>query len=144
MKKKVLFICTHNSARSQMAEALLRVLYGERYEAYSAGTQPSKINPYAIKVMAEIGIDISKHCSKSIEELHNMKFDYVVTVCDHVKETCPFFPGGGKYFYKGFEDPSELKGEDIEIMIGFRRIRNEIKEWIEKTFGEKDGQTNGI
>ncbi len=144
MKKKVLFICTHNSARSQMAEALLRVLYGERYEAYSAGTQPSKINPYAIKVMAEIGIDISKHCSKSIEEFRNMKFDYVVTVCDHVKETCPFFPGGGKYFHKGFEDPSELKGEDIEIMIGFRRIRNEIKEWIEKTFGEKDGQTNGI
>ena len=101
MKKKVLFICTHNSAHSQMAEALLRVLYGERYEAYSAGTQPSKINPYAIKVMAEIGIDISKHCSKSIEEFRNMKFDYVVTVCATSKKLAHSFQEVKNIFTKG-------------------------------------------
>ena len=91
MKKKVLFICTHNSARSQMAEGILRTLYGDRYEAYSAGTQPTKVNPYAIKVMSEIGIDISNHRSKSAEEFRGKEFDYVVTVCDNVKEACPFF-----------------------------------------------------
>ena len=112
-KQKVLFICTHNSARSQMAEGLLNALYGDRYEAYSAGTQPTEVNPYAIKVMAEMGIDISKHRSKSVEEFRGKKFDYVVTVCDHAKETCPFFPGGEKYLHQGFKDPSDLRGEKL-------------------------------
>lgn len=142
--KKVLFICTHNSARSQMAEGLLMALYGGRYEAHSAGTEPSSINPYAVKVMAEIGIDISTYRSKSVEEFRGTKFDYVVTVCDHAKETCPFFLGGKKYIHKGFEKPSEFKGEYGEIMAGFRRIRDEIKEWIEKTFGGEDERANGV
>ena len=90
MKKKVLFICTHNSARSQMAEGLLNHLYESGYEAYSAGTRPSIVNPFAIKAMAEIGIDISGRRSKGIDEFKDMNFDCVVTVCDHAKETCPF------------------------------------------------------
>ena len=137
MKKKVLFICTHNSARSQMAEGILRTLYGDRYEAYSAGTQPTKVNPYAIKVMSEIGIDISNHRSKSAEEFRGKEFDYVVTVCDNAKEACPFFPGGKTYLHKGFKDPSEFKGNENEIVAEFRRVRDEIKRWIEETFGEK-------
>ena len=138
MKKKVLFICTYNSARSQMAECLLRALYGNRYEAYSAGTQPSMVNPYALKVMAEIGIDISDHRSKSIEEFYGIKFDYVVTVCDHAKETCPLFPGGKNYLHQSFEDPVSFKGSEEEKLKAFRRIRDEIEDWIRKTFGEKD------
>jgi len=137
MKKKVLFICTHNSARSQMAEGILRTLYGDRYEAYSAGTQPTKVNPYAIKVMSEIGIDISNHRSKSAEEFRGKEFDYVVTVCDNAKEACPFFPGGKTYLHKGFKDPSEFKGNENEIVAEFQRVRDEIKRWIEETFGEK-------
>ena len=137
MKKKVLFICTHNSARSQMAEGILRTLYGDRYEAYSAGTQPTKVNPYAIKVMSEIGIDISNHRSKSAEEFRGKEFDYIVTVCDNAKEACPFFPGGKTYLHKGFKDPSEFKGNENEIVAEFQRVRDEIKRWIEETFGEK-------
>ena len=134
-KEKVLFICTHNSARSQMAEGLLSALYDDRYEVYSAGTEPSSVNPYAVKVMAEIGIDISEHRSKSVDEFLAMNFGYVVTVCDQAKETCPFFPGGVKYYHKGFEDPSKFEGSEDEILSGFRRIRDEIRGWIEKTFG---------
>lgn len=86
MKKKVLFVCTHNSARSQMAEGFLNALYEDKYEAYSAGIEPTKVNPYAIKAMAEVGIDISKYRSKSIEEFRGKNFDYAVTVCDHAKK----------------------------------------------------------
>jgi len=134
MKKKVLFICTHNSARSQMAEGLLNHLYGNRYAAYSAGTEPSTVNPYAIKAMAEIGIDISRSRSKGIEEFQGMKFDYVVTVCDNAKETCPFFHGGGKHIHKSFDDPSGVEGEDDVKLIAFRKVRDEIRDWIMKTF----------
>ena len=135
MKKKVLFICTHNSTRSQMAEGLLRTLYGEMYEAHSAGTHPSKVNPYAIRIMQEIDIDISGHRAKSIKEFRDMKFDYVVTVCDNAKEGCPFFPGGKNYLHRGFEDPSGFSGNEHEILAGFRRIRNEITGYIKNTFG---------
>ena len=133
MKKQVLFICTHNSARSQMAEGLLRSLYGNYYEAYSAGTEPSNINSYATRVMAEIGIDISMQHSKSIEKFRGMKFDYVVTVCDHAKEVCPFFPNAKKYLHKNFHEPS-LEGSEREKIKFFRSIRNEIKEYIKATF----------
>jgi arsenate reductase len=133
MKKTVLFLCTHNSARSQMAEALLNTLHGDRYEAHSAGITPTKINPYVVKAMAEIGIDISKNRSKSIEEFRGENFNYVLTVCDSAKEACPFFPGE-KVIHKAFEDPSQLKGSDEEIMAGVRRVREEIREWLEKTF----------
>ncbi|TET19166.1 arsenate reductase ArsC [Candidatus Bathyarchaeota archaeon] len=134
MKKKVLFICTHNSARSQMAEGLLNALYGDKYEAYSAGIEPAKVNPHAVRVMAQIGIDISKHRSKSIKEFRGKKFDYVVTVCDHAKEACPFFPGGEIFLHKGFNDPAKFKGTEDEVLTKVRRVRNEINEWIRKTF----------
>jgi len=134
-KKKVLFICTHNSARSQIAEGLLRSLYGDRYEAYSAGTTPSRIVPHAIKVMSEIGIDISAHRSKSVDEFRDVEFDYVVTVCDNAKETCPFFPGAKNYVHKCFTDPSGLWGTDDEVLSGFRQIRDEVSGWIRETFG---------
>ena len=134
MKQKVLFICTHNSARSQIAEGLLKAIYGERYEAYSAGTKPSSVNQFAINVMKELGVDISKHRSKSVEEFLNMELDYVVTVCDNAKEACPFFPGGKKHLHQSFIDPSSFTGNDDEILEGFRKIRDEIKKWIEETF----------
>ena len=135
-EKKVLFVCTHNSARSQMAEGFLNALYGDRYEGYSAGIEPTKVNPYAGKVMAEIEIDLSKHRSKSIEEFRGEDFDYVVTVCDHAKEICPFFPGE-KILHKGFEDPSQFKGAEDEILKKVRRLRDEIRDWIEKIFGKE-------
>jgi arsenate reductase len=133
MKKKVLFLCTHNSARSQMAEGLLNTLYGEKYEARSAGVTPTKINPYVVKAMAEIGIDISGNRSKSIEEFRGKSFNYVVTVCDNARETCPFFPGE-KIIHKAFEDPSQFKGSEEEILKRVRRVREEIREWIKSTF----------
>ena len=133
--KKVLFICTHNSARSQMAEGLMRTLYPDRYEPWSAGTEPSGVNPYAVKVMAEIGIDISLHRSKSLDDFLDMKFDYVVTVCDHAKQICPFFPGGKESIHKGFEDPAAFTGREDEKIAIFRRVRDEIGEWIVESFG---------
>lgn len=137
MKKKVLFICTHNSARSQMAERFLNALYGDRFEAYSAGIEPTKINPYAIKVMEEVEMDISTHRSKSIEEFLGKNFEYVVTVCDHAKRACPFFPGE-RVLHKGFRDPSEFKGSEGEVLAQVRRVRDEIRDWIKKTFGNED------
>jgi len=131
--RTVLFICKHNSARSQIAEGFLNALHGDRYEAYSAGIEPTKVNPYAVKVMAEVGIDISKQRSKSIEEFREKNFDYVVTVCDDAKEACPFFPGD-KVLHKSFQDPSQFKGTDDEVLKKIRYLRDEIKEWIEKTF----------
>lgn len=138
MKKKVLFICTHNSARSQIAEGLLRSMYGNRYEVYSAGTQPSRVNPYAIKVMAEVGIDISSHHAKHIDVFYGIKLDYVVTVCNQAKEICPFFPGGKEYLHSNFEDPSQVEGSEEENLAFFRHTRNAIKDWIDKTFGGED------
>ncbi len=133
-KKRVLFICTHNAARSQMAEALLRVLHGDLYEVVSAGTEPAGVSPYAVRVMSEIGIDMGAHRAKSIQEFFGQQFDYVVTVCDQAKEACPYFPGGKKMLHQSFADPSALIGSEEEIMTGFRRIRDEIKSWIENEF----------
>ena len=133
-KKRVLFICTHNSARSHIAEGLLKTLYGERYEAMSAGTEPSQVNPFAIKVMEEIGIDIADHRSKSVKGFVDQAFDVVITVCDHARETCPYFPGGKKRSHRGFEDPASFEGSEEETLAAFRRVRDEIREWIEKAF----------
>ena len=116
-----------------MAEGFLKTFYRDKYESYSAGLQPSKLNPYAVEVMKEIGIDISDHYSKSIEEFKDMKFDIVVTVCDNAKETCPFFPGK-KILHKGFDDPVKTKGSIQDILRVFREIRDQIKEWIKETF----------
>ncbi len=135
--KRVLFICRHNSARSQMAEGFLNARYGDQYEGYSAGLKPSKVNAYAIKVMSEVGIDISKHRSKSIEEFYGKKFDYVVTVCDHTKEACSFFPGK-RIIHKSFQDPSKFLGTEDQMLEQVRRVRDKIKDWIEKTFSHED------
>jgi arsenate reductase len=120
-----------------MAEGLLNALYGDRYEGYSAGMEPTKVNPYVIRVMAEMGIDISTHRSKSMEEFRGKRFDYVVTVCDHAKEVCPFFPGEN-ILHESFEDPSGFKGTDDEIMKKVRRVRDEIQDWIKNTFGREE------
>ena len=120
-----------------MAEGLIRNLYNCYCRAYSAGTEPSKVNPYAIKVMHEIGIDISKHYSKSVDEFSGTNFDYVVTVCDNAKETCPLFSAGKKHIHKSFENPVYVKGTEDEILEKFRDVRDEIKEWIHESFGEE-------
>ena len=136
-KKKVLFICTHNSARSQIAEGLMNTFWGEEYSAWSAGTEPSQVNPYAIKVMKEVGIDVSDHHSKDMESFLAQDFDYVVTVCDHANEVCPFFPGGKERIHQGFQDPSTIEGPEEDKMAGFRQTRDEIKAWLEKVFQPK-------
>ena len=134
MKKKVLFVCTHNSARSQMAEGLLQSLAGDRHEAFSAGTEPRGVHPLAVQVMAEIGIDISNHRSKSVDEFAGHTMDTVVTVCDHAKEACPVFPTGARKIHRSFEDPSALAESEDAALAGFRRIRDDIRDWLEKTF----------
>ena len=133
-KTRVLFICVHNSARSQMAEALLKHLCGSRYEVYSAGVEPKGLNPYAITVLEELGIDTSGLYSKHIDEYLGMEFDYVVTLCDEAKEACPYFPGGKNYIHIGFEDPASYHGPDHMKMEVFRRVRDEIRRWLEDTF----------
>ena len=112
MKKKVLFLCTENSCRSQMAEGILRHLKGDKFEVESAGTRPSIVNPIAIKVMAEIGIDISGHRSKSVEEFQGMCFDFVITTCDAARETYPVFPGEARHLHWSFNDPAAVRGSD--------------------------------
>jgi len=116
----------------------MKTLYPDRYEVCSAGTEPSGVNPYAIKVMAEIGIDISRKRAKGLNEFLNMEFDYVVTVCDHARQTCPFFSGGKELLHQGFEDPAAFEGSDQDKMAAFRRIRDDIRDWIVETFGRKD------
>lgn len=118
-----------------MAEGLLKTFYGDRYEPFSAGTKPSHVSPYAIMVMQEIGIDISSHSSKSLDDVANIEFDYVVTVCDSAKEECPFFPGNCEHFHQSFEDPSAFMGMEEEKSAVFRKIRNEIKDWLNFKFG---------
>ncbi len=134
-KKKVLFLCTHNSSRSQMAEGIMNFYLKDKFIAFSAGTNPTSVNPFAIKVMEEIGIDIKNHRSKNVLEFKGEKFDYVVTVCDSAKENCPFFPGAKEYLHNSFEDPSSFKGSDEEKLNKFREVRDKIKEYILEKFG---------
>jgi arsenate reductase len=133
-RKRVLFVCTHNSSRSQMAEGLLRALKGDRYEVFSAGTEPKGVHAGAVAAMAEIGIDLSAHRSKGIGEFQVMSFDEVVTVCDHARESCPVFLGGGLKRHQGFEDPSAATGGQADVLAVFRRVRDEIQAWIEETY----------
>jgi len=132
--KRVLFICTGNSARSQMAEGLLRSLGGEEYEVYSAGTHPSFVRPQAIEVMREIGIDISGQTSKSLDQFVDQSFDYVITVCDNAKESCPFFAGAKEMLHWSIEDPVSVWGTDQMQLEAFRKARDELRDRIEKTF----------
>ena len=125
--KRVLFLCTGNSARSQMAEGFLRHMAGDRFEVYSAGIKPVGINPLAIKIMAEAGIDISKHRSKSVIEFIDQNFDYVVTVCGNAQKTCPVFPGKHEKIHWDLEDPAAAEGSEEDKLKVFRKIRNDIK-----------------
>jgi len=140
---KVLFICWHNSARSQMAEGLLNHLAGEEYRALSAGIEPGEVNPLAIDVMKEVGIDISHHSSKGIDEFLGMEIDYVVTVCDQAKEACPAFPGGKRRIHRGFEDPSAFGGSREERLEAFRRARDDIRKWLEQTLLDEGSRDQG-
>jgi arsenate reductase len=132
MKQRVLFICTHNSARSQMAEGLLRRLGGERFEVFSAGTEATHVRPLAIRAMAEIGIDISGQQSKTLDRYLGEPFDDVITVCDAANETCPIFPGAKQRRHWSFEDPSKATGSEDEQLAVYRRVRDEIRVRIEK------------
>lgn len=127
-----MILCTGNSARSQMAEGLLRNIAGDGFEVVSAGTVASFVRPQAIAVMNEIGIDISDHRSKSLKEFLDTPFDFVITVCDNANESCPIFPGQAKRIHWSFDDPASAKGTDIQILKEFSRIRDEIKTNIEE------------
>lgn len=135
-KSSVLFICTHNSARSQMAEGLLRATYGDQYEVASAGTEETHVRPLAIRAMQEANIDISGHSSKTIDAVTDDRtFDIVVTVCDHAREACPYVPARERNLHQSFDDPSAATGSDEEQLAVFRRVRDEIADWIDETFG---------
>src|SRR5438477_9377022 len=129
-KKRVLILCTGNSARSQMAEGLLRHDAGHHFEVFSAGTKPNKVRPEAISVMRELGIDISRHRSKSADEFAGQPFDYVLTVCDNARESCPIFPGKAVKIHQNFEDPAALQGSEQERIATFRRVRDEIRQYL--------------
>lgn len=135
-KPSVLFICTHNSARSQMAEGLLRAKYGDRYAVASAGTEQTHVRPLAIRAMQDMGIDISDHTSKTIDTVTaNQTFDVVVTVCDHAREACPYVPAREQNLHQSFDDPSAATGSEEEQLAVFRRVRDEIAGWIDTVFG---------
>ncbi|HVO78076.1 MAG TPA: arsenate reductase ArsC [Methanomassiliicoccales archaeon] len=128
--RTVLFICTHNSARSQMAEGLVNALYSKVLRASSAGTRPTEVHPMTVKAMAELGIDISGQRSKALSGFEGETFDYVVMVCSDAAETCPFFPGGKEQIHQAFDDPVAVEGTEAERMAAFRETRNEINKWI--------------
>jgi arsenate reductase len=129
-KKRVLILCTGNSARSQMAEGLLRHDAGDLFEAASAGTRPSSVRPEAIAVMAELGIDISSHRSKSVAQFDGEKFDYVITVCDSARESCPVFFGAATRLHRSFDDPAAVTGSEVDRLVVFRRVRDELRAYL--------------
>lgn len=131
MKQRVLFLCTGNSARSQMAEGLLRHLAGDRYDVFSAGTHPVGLNPGAVEAMQDIGIDISKHRSKHMNEFTDQAFEYVITVCDRAKDSCPRWPHAATLIHWSFEDPAAVTGTADERRHAFRTVRDQIKQQIE-------------
>jgi arsenate reductase len=128
--KRVLFICTKNSARSQMAEGWVNHDLAGRVQAFSAGTEPSAVHPLAVSVMREVGIDISHHRSKSVDEFANEKFDFVITLCDRAAQTCPMFFGGTQRLHIGFPDPAAVTGSEEEKLAAFQKVRNQIREQI--------------
>ena len=133
-KIKILFLCTGNSCRSQMAEAWTRSLKGDQFEAYSAGVAPKAIDPRAIKAMAEAGLDISGQKSKDVDTFGNMEFDYVITLCDNARESCPYFPAKTRLIHRGFDDPPKLAdgaANEEAAMAPYRRVRDEIRAFVE-------------
>ena len=137
MKKRVLFLCTANSCRSQMAEGIANHFLGDRLEAVSAGTEASYVNPRAIEVLKEIGIDISLNRSKNLDEFAGQAFDFVITLCGDANEKCPLFFGGVQRMHLGFPDPAKAVGSEEEIMAAFRRVRDEIKDTLLVFFDRK-------
>jgi arsenate reductase (thioredoxin) len=137
VKKKVLFLCTHNSCRSQMAEGLVNHDLGDRIEAFSAGTEATRVNPLAAKVMEEIGIDLSGHRSKTLDEFAAEPFAYVITLCGDANEKCPLFFGGVKRMHIGFQDPSRLPGSEEEVLPEYRRVRDEIRQKMREFFAKE-------
>ena len=132
--KRVLILCTGNSARSQMAEGLLHNMAGDRFEVFSAGTRPVGLNPLAVEVLREIGIDISHHRSKSVDEFAGRQFDYIITVCDNARESCPIFPGAGQRIHHNFPDPAAFSG--CRQSAAFRQVRDLIRSWLEQFLRE--------
>jgi arsenate reductase len=138
-RARVLFLCTHNSARSQMAEGILRHLGGERFEVHSAGTGATHVRPLAIRAMDEIGIDISGQESKRLERYLEESFDYVITVCDDANEACPFFPGAANRLHWSFKGPSRARGSEEEQLAVFRSVRDRIKDRVQAELVEGGG-----
>ncbi len=137
-KIKILFLCTGNSCRSQIAEGWARQLQGDSLEVWSAGTEKHGLNPLAVKVMNEAGVDISSHHSKLVSELPEDNFDYVITVCDHAHESCPLFPGRVRIIHKGFDDPPRLAAgaaNEEEALVHYRRVRDEIRDFVTRLPG---------
>ncbi len=134
--KKILVLCTGNSCRSQIADGFLKHFAGDRAEVYSAGVETHGVNPKAIDTMMEVGIDISKHTSNNIDEYRNVDFDFVITVCDHAKERCPYFPAKAKKFHHNFPDPAKASGTEQEIKEQFRKVRQQIEEYCRRFVAE--------
>jgi arsenate reductase (thioredoxin) len=137
VKKRVLFLCTHNSCRSQMAEGLVNHFLGDRFEAFSAGTEATRVNPLAASVLLELGVDISHHRSKTLDEFAGDCFDYVITLCGDANEKCPLFFGGVQREHLGFDDPSRLPGSVEEVLPEYRRVRDEIRQRLTEFFAEE-------
>lgn len=135
-KQRVLLVCEHNAARSQMAEAFFKEFYGDNFDVYSAGSEPHAIDPQAIQVMAEIEIDISHQTPNSLNDYANQEFDYVITICGNYN-ACPFFLGGKEYFIKPFPDPSSFTGSKEERLEIFRQIREELGDWVQEFYNNQ-------
>lgn len=129
-RERVLFLCTHNSARSQMAEGWLRHVAGDRFDVHSAGTEATAVRPLAIRAMAEVGVDISRHASKTLDQYVTQPWDFVITVCDRANEACPFFPGGKRRLHWSFPDPSLATGPEDEQLAVYRQVRDAIRDRI--------------
>ena len=129
-QKTVLFLCTGNSARSQMAEGLMRNFRGDEFEVFSAGVEPKGVHAKAVEAMREIGVDISWQQSQHVDDLQVKEFDYIITLCDHAAQNCPIFPGRGERMHHGFSDPAAVQGSDHEVLEAFRKVRDELKLFI--------------
>jgi len=136
--KKVLFLCTHNSARSQMAEAILNLDFGGRYSGFSAGTVKTEVKPEARVVMEEIGADMSDHYSKTLQDVSSNAFDLVITVCDHAQKSCPIYPARTQVLHRAFQDPSDVTASDALRLAAFRSSRDELRAWISEYFSTLD------
>jgi len=135
VKRSILFVCIGNASRSQMAEGYVNARMSNMYQANSGGLYPERVSRKAIAVMKEIGVDISEHRSKSVEEFYGKEFDYVVTLCDEAEDECPHFLRGKDYIHKGFKDPCKAKGTEEELMAVYRKTRDDLIKWIDNIFG---------